>query len=366
MKAEWRYVSSDGVTAARGLATDESLMAGYARGEPDRPPILRLYTYVSHCALVGRYQNVEAEVDLDECARTGTSVNRRPTGGGAIVMGADQLGVAVIGRAPAAERPKETLQRMSEGIVRGLAELGISANFRGKNDLEVGGRKIAGLGLYLDGRGGMLFHSSVLADLDIGYMLQVLRIPAAKLGDRAVTAVGERVTTVTRESDTTWSGAGLRDIVAIGFEKALGVVLTASAATTEEEAAIDELERAKYEDQAWVHQRSPSPDAKGSALFKTAAGLVRVYLALEGGAIKSVLFTGDFNELPDELLKLESALRWSRIERVESIVETACGIHAEIPARSVIAAVLEAAERASERTVSAPQRDGSCYFPEVR
>ena len=50
-----------------GLALDEALMASYARGEPRRPPTLRLYTYRTHCALIGRYQNLDAEVDLAAC-----------------------------------------------------------------------------------------------------------------------------------------------------------------------------------------------------------------------------------------------------------------------------------------------------------
>jgi len=90
----WRLLSDDGVEAAGGLALDEAMLAGYSReSDPGWPSTLRLYTYRSHCALVGRYQHLEAEVDLDACRRTGTGFSRRPTGGGAIVMGAGQLGV---------------------------------------------------------------------------------------------------------------------------------------------------------------------------------------------------------------------------------------------------------------------------------
>ena len=74
----WRLLSDDGVPAADGLAMDEALMARYARGEPPRPPTLRLYTYRTHCALIGRYQNLDAEVDLPACRETGTQVSRRP------------------------------------------------------------------------------------------------------------------------------------------------------------------------------------------------------------------------------------------------------------------------------------------------
>src|ERR687895_1311524 len=107
----WRLLTHVGVGAAAGLALDEAMLAGYARdADSASPPTLRLYTYRSHCALVGRYQHLEAEVDLDACRRTGTGFSRRPTGGGAIVMGAGQLGVAVATPGPPAQNPQPPLR----------------------------------------------------------------------------------------------------------------------------------------------------------------------------------------------------------------------------------------------------------------
>lgn len=368
MTSAWRLLTDDGASAPGGLAMDEALLAGYARGEPERAPTLRLYTYASSCALVGRYQDARAEVDLEAARRTSTAVNRRPTGGGAIVMGAGQLGVAIADRTRAAERPRETLARFADGIVRGLAELGIDTSFRGKNDLECGGRKIAGLGLYLDGRGALLFHASVLAGLDVPFMLDVLNVPAVKLGDKAVAAVEERVTTVSRETGSAWSGAALRDVIATGYEKAFGVALEGADPDAGEIARAADLECDRYGDDAWIFQRSPRKDARGTALVKTPAGLVRVYLALDGGAIKSVLFAGDFNELPPALAGLESALRWTRLDddRVRAVVDATFDRHPTdgLPRDLVTAAVLEAGAGAAARPDAAPERDGSCYFPE--
>ncbi|MDE3075937.1 MAG: lipoate--protein ligase family protein, partial [Chloroflexota bacterium] len=136
----WRYIVEDGVEASYGLAADEYLMAGYGRTEP--PPFaasLRLYTYRSHCALVGRFQDPAVEVDLERCRRLGVAINRRPTGGGTILMGESQLGIAIaIGnRQPATGSARgswhsalsntRVFREFGEGIIRGLAELGIEA-----------------------------------------------------------------------------------------------------------------------------------------------------------------------------------------------------------------------------------------------
>ena len=370
MNDVWRLLTHDEVEAAAGLALDEAMLAGYARdADPGWPPTLRLYTYRSHCALVGRYQHLEAEVDLDACRRTGTAYSRRPTGGGAIVMGAGQLGVAVATRAPAEVNPRELLARYAEGIVAGLAELGIDATFAGKNDLSVAGRKIAGLGLYLEPGGGLLFHSSILADLDIGFMLEVLNIPVAKLGDKAVAAVAERVTTVSRETGRTLGGADIRDVIATGFAKALGLELRPGSVTPDEEARAAVLETERYGNEAWCSEHSPQPDATATSVFKTPEGLVRCYLALHGPTIKSALFAGDFNTVPEPLARFEASLRWARLEEptLEKLAGQSCpdGTGLGVPPSELVKAVLAAGERAV--APAAPVRpSGSCYFPEAQ
>ncbi|MFQ5522536.1 MAG: hypothetical protein ACE5F5_03040 [Acidimicrobiia bacterium] len=365
----WRYITNDSVGGAEGLALDEALCAAYGRDDRESPTTLRLYTYRDHAALCGRFQHLEAEVDLDACQRTGTEFNRRPTGGGAIIMGETQLGVAVCAPAPVAESPKSILLRFSEGIVAGLATLGMEASFGGKNDLKVGGRKIAGLGLYLNGSGGLLFHASILADLDVAFMLDVLRIPVAKLGGAAVEAVERRVTTVSRETGRSWDGKALREVIADGVSEAMGVDLDVSTSTAGEEALAKGLLESKYGTDEWRFQRSPQLDATGTSMIKTPGGLVRLYLAMTGETIKSALFTGDFNELPPDLADLESRLKWSATDRATlSRIVGECltgGSTLGVTNDEIVELIMSAARRAQAIGLAAPSRSGSCYFPET-
>ncbi|MGD0874113.1 MAG: biotin/lipoate A/B protein ligase family protein [Acidimicrobiales bacterium] len=345
MSAAWRLLADDGAGAAEGLALDEALMGRYARGEPDRPPTLRLYSYRNHCALVGRYQSLAAEVDLAACRRTGTEVSRRLTGGGAIVMGSGQLGIAYVDRAPAGQRPREIIENFSAALAAGLARLGIVASFHGKNDLEVGGRKIAGLGLYVDPRDAMLFHASVLGDLDVEFMLQVLQIPAAKLADRAAAAVAERLTTVTAETGRSHDAATLRPAIASGFAAAFGVVMEPGVPDESELERADWLATERYRSQSWLSERNVAGDAGGSAVIKTPAGLARIYLTTSGDLVKSAVMAGDYNVLPPAVVAMEAGLRWRRLDEeviaavvADSKVAEALGV----PAERIVAAVREA------------------------
>lgn len=363
----WRLLEDDGVEAAWGLAVDEALMARYARDAAPEVPTLRLYGYRDHCALIGRYQNLEAEVDLDACRATGVEVSRRLTGGGAIIMGAGQLGVAYVDRAPASRRPREIIQQFAGALIGAFASWGIEAAFRGKNDLEVEGRKIAGLGVYVDPQGALLFHASLLADLDVALMLQLLRIPAAKLAGRGISQVDERVTTVSRLVGHPVAGADLRRAVADSFAATFGVEWRSIALDGVDAGRAAQLAE-RYRSREWLDERSVAADASGSSLLRCPEGLVRFYLTTHGDLVTSAMVVGDFNELPREVIELESGLRWNRLDRtaVGGVVARSAASRAlGVDASAITAAVLEAGRQAIARASAAPLRSvGSCYFPE--
>lgn len=365
----WRLITDADVSAADGLADDEALMTHYRRGaQPPSESTLRLYTYAPHAALVGRYQHLDAEVDREACARLGIEVGRRPTGGGAIVMGPAQLGVAIATRAPTGIAPRDLLRQYATGIVAGLAGLGVRAEFRGKNDLQVAGRKIAGLGLYVDDAGALLFHASVLADLDIELMLAVLRIPGAKLADKGIDRVQERITTVRRETGRDELGADLQTAIADGFAKTLVLHFAASQLDDEERTRAALRARERYHEPAWLAGRAEGAGTRGTAALKTPAGLIRVYAGVQDGVLSAVMVTGDFSVMPPALLALETALRWCRAdpERIAEIVHACAGEELGIDPELIAAAVWSAAERALARVHGAePVRAaGSCYFPD--
>lgn len=304
----WRLLREDGVTAAAGLACDEALAR--RAGVETSPPTLRLYTYRPHAALVGRFQDAAREVDLAACERLGVAVNRRPTGGGAILMGPDQLGVALALRRRAAGRPRELMARFSDGLVRGLAGLGIAAAFRGKNDLEVGGRKLAGLGLHRTGGGGLLFHASLLVDLDVELMTTVLRTPFEAEGREERAAIADRTTTVRALTGAVADMDEVRCEVAAGFARSFDVAIEDGAHDDSERDEARALERETYSSDTWVHQRSAVPHADGAAIRRTPGGTIEVHLALAGRTIQAARVCGDFFADAGAVADLEGRLRW--------------------------------------------------------
>ena len=364
----WRLVTDDNVSASFGLAADETLAQRVGLGLSQ--PTLRLYTYRSHCALVGRFQNVENEVRLEYCRENGIAINRRPTGGGAIIMGADQLGVALTiqGRGDDSySHARELMSHFSEGLVRGLNQLGVQAGFRRKNDIEVDSKKLVGLGIYRTPSGGLLFHASLLVDLDIALMLSVLNTPFEKISDKEIDTVAGRITTVRRETESRISMDEVRRVIADGFVSAFDVNLIPSDFTTDECGEIAGLETEKYLSDDWVHQTTSVPDSNGSAKIKTDAGMIDVSVTMAGSTIKAAFIGGDFFASESAVADLEASLRWHAGQTnkvaatIGKIFESRGGEFGGIQPEVMVEAVMKAVGRA--RVVESQMRADpyGCY-----
>jgi lipoate-protein ligase A len=364
----WRLITDDGVTASFGLSADETLAERVGAGLS--VPTLRLYTYRSYCALAGRFQTVENEVRLDYCRSHDIAVNRRPTGGGAIIMGADQLGVALTipgGSDDSYGHARELMGIFSEGLVRGLNQLGVEASFRRKNDIEVNGKKIIGLGIHRARSNGLLFHASLLVDLDVDLMLHVLNTPFEKISDKEISTVAGRITTVRRELGYQISLNEVRQMIAREYASALGVQLTAGQFTSGELEAISALEREKYLSDDWIYQTSAVADTFGASRIKTPAGLLDVRVTLAGPTIKACFIGGDFFASENAVADLEASLRWhsSQAEKVavtlEKVYQKRSGDFNGIPLMVLIEAVQKAIARARLAESQARADPYGCY-----
>lgn len=371
---KWRYIEEDAVSAWYGLAADEYMTEAQA-DKTTEVAWLRFYTYQNHCALVGRFQHLQAELNIDFCRSAGIAYSRRLTGGGAIIMGEDQLGICLATHTDRFDfkRLRELYVLFSKPIILGLRELGIEAGFRSRNDLEVGGRKIAGLGIYVSPTGCLQFHTSLLLDLDIPLMLQVLNVPRQKYDDkRMIRSVEQRITTIRRELNKEISMNELRHLLHRHFERFFGVELFKKPLDESEKKKVRKIEQQRYGREEWIMQHSPQPDMNGMGLKKTAAGLLRTYIALKGETIKSVLITGDFFGSDEIFRNVESMLKWSPVDR-ESITTVVYSAFAKWEEKQGETPLLKPEELCdaiwlAARRARAEHRftyRGTCYYPDV-
>jgi len=336
------------------------------------PATLRLYNYQDYAVLAGRFQEINAEIDIEACKKHGFEYGRRLTGGGAILMGSGQLGVCFACSADTFEweNVRELYHKFSQPIIDALNMMGIAAKFRSRNDLEVNGKKIAGLGVHVSATGDIQFHCSLLIDLDVEQMLKVLKIPIQKYANKKkISSVEQRITTISRELSRSVSIKEVTDLVKHCFAEALVTEFVTELFSVEEKQQIKGLEEQRYLSKDWIFQRSPQADMTGMSLKKTPAGLLRTYIGLKGETIKSVLITGDFFDQAELLSKIESDLKWSSMDQ-NNISRVVDKVFAANPSAAtkfglVPAVVTQCIWLAAQRAMAAERYtyNGSCYYP---
>ncbi len=327
----WRRVRDYAVSHSHGLAVDDALTR---IADSNTRPVLRLYTY-GQCVLLGRFQHLDDEVHVDDCRRLGVAINRRPTGGGSIVMGPQQLGVALIappGTFDVHSTSTDFIRRYSSGVVLGLQRFGIRAQFQGKNDLLVSGRKIAGLGSYQAASGARLFHASILVDLDIDFMLTVLKTPLEKMQDKGIASIASRIATVRQSGGEHIAVSEVADAVAAGYAEKFATDFRDSRLSAQEADLAFQLQTEQYDTHQWVSRlETDVRDAVGHFRKNTESGLLDVRAIVAGATVKSVRLHGDFFTSDRAVLDLESSLRWhaSAPEVLADTVERSMARHSK-------------------------------------
>jgi len=241
--------------AYTNMATDEALTK--ARGEGKSPDTLRFYRWNPSAVTLGYFQSVEDEVDLVAMKRYGVDLNRRISGGGAVLNSAEgEITYSIImdeNDPRISSDPTESYRYLCHGIIEGLGILGIEAEFKPINDIIVGPRKISG-NAQIRRYGAVLHHGTILVDFDAKQMFSVLKISDEKISDKLIQQAEERVTTIRKVLDRQVSFEEVRAAMEKGFAKALGVELECGDLSEYEKELVAHY-REKYASREWRFRR---------------------------------------------------------------------------------------------------------------
>jgi lipoate-protein ligase A len=324
----WRLLDTGARSGAENMALDEALLELKASGK--MPPTLRFLQFSNPTVLIGHHQSVEEEVRLDYCRTKGIEINRRLTGGGALYWGRNELGWEIYiskedPRVPS--RIEDLYRKMGEAAALGLRHLGVRAYFRPRNDIEIHGRKISGMG-GTELSGAILFQGTLLVDFDVDMMLRSLRIPTEKLQDKEIESVKERVTCLKWELGRTPSIKTAKVSLTKGFGETFGVRFEDKPFTVEEENLL-KTKLSYFSSQEYIFKtRDSLPRRKTlTSILKAPGGLVRISIAADTKTrvINQILITGDFFAYPKRaIFDLESLLKNSKAtpSNIEGIIHS--------------------------------------------
>jgi lipoate-protein ligase A len=189
----WELVHAPPQSPALHMALDDVLVDEVSAGR--RGPTLRIWEWASPAVVIGRFQSLRNEVDMDAARRHGIEVVRRISGGGAMfIEPGNTITYSVFAPIDMVEGLtfEQAYALMDAWVLAALGELGIQAWYQPLNDIASPAGKIAGAAQARRGK-AVLHHVTMAYDIDAEKMLQVLRIGREKLSDKGTTSAQKRV-----------------------------------------------------------------------------------------------------------------------------------------------------------------------------
>ncbi|WP_403021723.1 biotin/lipoate A/B protein ligase family protein [Salinibacterium sp. GXW1014] len=250
---DWQLVHPGPLPPRLHLALDQVLTEEVGAGR--RGPTLRIWEWNEPAVVIGSFQSLKNEVDLDNAKKYGIDVVRRISGGGAMFMEAGGIitwSLYVPGELVQGLTFADSYAFLDEWAITALKSLGIDASYQPLNDITSPQGKIGGAAQKRLGNGAVLHHVTMSYDMDRDRMVEVLRIGREKMSDKGTTSANKRV-------DPLKSQTGLpRDEI---IERMIGTFrslygLTPGELTADELARAQELVEEKFATDEWL-QRVP-------------------------------------------------------------------------------------------------------------
>jgi lipoate-protein ligase A len=248
---EWEYIAPTPLEPLQQMALDQVLAEEVGAG--NRGPTLRFWEWAKPAVVIGSFQSVKNEVDLDNAQKYGLEVVRRVSGGWAMFM---ELGTAITFSVYA---PSDLVAGMSfqdsyafldDWVVQALRALDIDASYQPLNDIVSPSGKIGGAAQKRLGSGAVLHHVTMAYDMDGDRMVEVLRIGREKISDKGVASANKRVDPL--KAHTGMTKSAIQDHLVASFAKSYG--LSDSLVTESEHASMEKLAAEKFATPEWFYR----------------------------------------------------------------------------------------------------------------
>ena len=267
--------------------------------------------------VIGKNQNTTQEINESFVREKNINVARRITGGGAVYHDLGNLNFSFI--TPANGQKVCDFKRFLDPIRQALSGLGISAEFSGKNDLLIDGKKFSGNAQLIQ-RDRVLHHGTLLFSSDVKIIAECLNPDKKKLAKHGVASVKSRVTTIAENIegnitfDEFYNHLRSELVKFFGIEEIRGL-------NAKESDDIQLLSDTKHRTKEWIYGASPIFNYSKTNYFP-GCGSVTFYLEIGDDIIQNVMILGDFIGARD-VSELEAFLIGKHRDEIHQIVSDA-------------------------------------------
>ncbi|SHI14143.1 lipoate--protein ligase [Sporanaerobacter acetigenes] len=238
--------------------------------------------------VVGKHQNTIEEINIQYVKENNINVVRRLSGGGAVYHDLGNLNYTIISKNK--DSNGFDFKTFSQPVIEVLADLGIHAEFTGRNDIVIDGKKFCGNAQYMR-KGRVLHHGAILFDVELDVLAKALKVSQDKIVSKGVKSVRSRVTNIKEHLK--------EDITIEDFKELLlkhmfkdKEDMEVYELTEEDLKNINKLMEERYMTWDWVYGQSPEFNIRKDRRFPS--GKVEILIDVDNGFIKDIKFYGDF------------------------------------------------------------------------
>ncbi|NHJ86789.1 MAG: lipoate--protein ligase family protein [Asgard group archaeon] len=255
----WRLIYTD--TAADcfyNMGLDKAIMQAVAIN--DAPNTIRFYRWKPSAVSIGYFQSMNKVVNIENCQKLGIDYIRRITGGGAVYHdfeGELTYSVNCLDSDPILPQDiTKIYEKVCNGIVDGLRELGVESEFAPINDINLksNGKKISGSALTRR-NGVILQHGTILRKIDVEKMFSILVVPDEKYKDKLISSAKERVSSLELELGFLPSFEDIRSSLINGLEEKLSITLIHEPITKTEDLEAKRIASEEFKQDEWLFKR---------------------------------------------------------------------------------------------------------------
>jgi lipoate-protein ligase A len=261
MGSLWRLIRTGIFNAFDNMAIDHVLLDACHNGTGANT--VRFYRWSPSATSIGRFQQLHDEIDVDSCRKQKIDIVRRLSSGGAVYHDFEgELTYSIICRLDDARLPSditETYNQLCQGLLKGLRELGVHAEFSSGSDqfcpnLFIQGRKISGNAQSRRGK-TLLQHGTILRQLDLKKMFSVLKINQQIPTQEMIQRTGTKLTSLEKELETSINFGQIEEALINGLSAALGARFIEEALTPAELASARHIASTWYATEEWTLKR---------------------------------------------------------------------------------------------------------------